>query len=291
MAAPLDGREAAPLPGDVDPELELETLELELLLEAVAKHYGYDFREYTAAPLRRRIHRVMDAERVATVSALQDRLLHDERAFRRFVTELSVHVTTMFRDPAFYRALREKVVPTLHTHPFVRIWHAGCSTGEELHSLAILLHEEDLLERCRIYATDLSDDLVARAQTGALSLRSMRENASNYMRAGGRVDLSSYYRVAGESAVFSDMLRRNVVFSRHNLAVDRSFNEFQLIVCRNVLIDFDEPLRARVHALLHESLGRFGILALGMRESLQNMPVEAYYEPVDSDVRLYRRVL
>jgi chemotaxis protein methyltransferase CheR len=268
----------------------VEELEAELLLTAVARRYGYDFRQYSAASLRRRLRRAMHEERVRTLSALQERLLHDPAALTRFVTALSVHVTGMFRDPQVYRAIRQRVVPLLRTWPFVRIWHAGCSTGEEVYSLAVVLHEEGLLDRCRIYATDLSDELLEKASRGVYPLRAMREHTAAYHQAGGRADFSSYYTADATHAILRDHLRRNVVFSQHNLVSDGSFNEFHLILCRNVMIYFDKELRDRVHTLLHESLVMFGVLALGTRESLRFSPLEDRYETLDEALRLYRRV-
>lgn len=269
----------------------LEDLELDLLLSAVARRFGYDFRQYSPASLRRRVLRSMHEEGLATLSGLQERLLHDSQALARFISHLSVHVTSMFRDPPVYRALREHAVPRLRTWPFIRIWHAGCATGEEVYSLAILLHEEGLLERCRIYATDLSDDLLERARRGAYRLSSMRDYTSNYLASGGREDFSSYYTADHKSALLREDIRRRIVFSHHNLVSDGSFNEFHLILCRNVMIYFEKELQDRVLGLFHDSLVMFGILGLGQRESLRFSPHADSYRPlVNDEVRLYRRV-
>lgn len=269
---------------------DVEELETELLLDAVARRYGYDFRQYAAASLKRRLRRAMQEEEVRTLSALQERLLHDPQALSRFVSTLSVHVTGMFRDPAVYKEIRNRVVPTLRTWPFVRIWHAGCSTGEEVYSLAVVLHEEGLLERCRIYATDLSEELLETARRGVYPLHAMRDYTAAYHKAGGQADFSDYYRADATHAILRDDLRRHVVFSQHNLVSDRSFNEFHLILCRNVMIYFDKDLRDRVHELLHESLVMFGVLVLGTRESLRFSPLHERYEVLDESLRLYRRV-
>lgn len=269
---------------------DVETLEIELLLTAVARRYGYDFRMYSPASLRRRIRRAVVEEGVQTVSALQEVLLHDPDALERFVSILSVHVTAMFRDPAFYRALREEIVPMLRTYPFVRVWHAGCSTGEEAYSLAVVLSEEGILDRCRIYATDLSAELLDRARRGIFSLSAIRDYTANYVRAGGTKDFSQYYRAGHDAIRFRDDIRRNLIFSQHNLASDGSFNEFQLILCRNVMIYFNPTLRRRVHELLYESLAIFGVLGLGMRETMAGNPLAKRYAVVDESVRLYRRV-
>ena len=270
---------------------DLEALELDLLLTAVARRHGYDFRQYSPASLRRRVLRSMHEEGLSTLSGLQELLLHDPSALARFISHLSVHVTSMFRDPAVYRALREHAVPLLKTWPFLRIWHAGCATGEEVYSLAILLHEEGLLERSRIYATDLSDGLLERARRGTYPLSVMRDYTANYLASGGSEDFSSYYTADHRNARLREDLRRSIVFSQHNLVSDGSFNEFHLILCRNVMIYFDGELRNRVLELLHESLVMFGVLGLGQRESLRFTPRQECYQPlVDPSVRLYRRV-
>lgn len=269
---------------------DLEILEIELLLAAISRRYGYDFRNYAPASLRRRVRRVLAKEELSTVSELQSRILRDPYCMQRFVTHLAVSVTSMFRDPIFYLAFRNEVVPLLRTYPFVRIWHAGCSTGEEVYSLAIVLSEEGLYDRCRIYATDLSDELLDRAQSGIYSLNHMREFTHNYLRAGGDSDFSSYYTADHKNAILRSDLRRNIVFAQHNLVSDGSFNEFHVILCRNVIIYFDMVLRERVHRLLYESLGMFGILGLGLKESLRYTPHESCYEPLDGAVHLYRRL-
>jgi len=272
-------------------EESLEEIELDLLLTAVARRYGYDFRQYSPASLHRRVQRAMVEERLDTLSALQERLLHEPEALQRFISHLSVHVTSMFRDPQVYRALRKQVVPLLRTWPFVRIWHAGCATGEEVYSLAILLHEEGLLDRCRIYATDLSDELLEQANAGAYPLSVMRRYTANYLASGGREEFSGYYTADHKNAVLRDDIRRPIVFSQHNLVSDGSFNEFHLIMCRNVMIYFDKQLRDRVLELFHDSLVLFGVLGLGQRESLRFTPRFESYQPLaDESLRLYRRV-
>jgi len=270
--------------------LTVHALELELLLTAIARRYGYDFRHYAPASLFRRVRRAMQEERVQTISGLQERLLHDPGAMRRFVSVLSVHVTSMFRDPPLYRLLRSQVIPVLRTYPFVRIWHAGCATGEEAYSVAILLDEEGLYDRCRIYATDISDDLLTRAKAGVFSLGQMRDFTANYIQSGGTRDFSGYYTADSQHAVLKKELQRNIVFSQHNLATDRCFNEFQLVLCRNVMIYFDHELRRHVHRLLYDSLGRFGILTLGTRESIRFSEYEDRYEVLNEKLRLYRRI-
>ncbi len=269
---------------------ELESIEIRALLEAVHAHYRIDFREYAPASLRRRLWRRAQAEGLQTISGLQERVLHEPEAMERLLLDLSVNVTAMFRDPAFYAALREQVVPLLRTYPFTRVWSAGCSTGEEAYSLAILLHEEGLHERTRIYATDISQALIEKARGGAFPLERMREYSDNYIRAGGRRSFSDYCTSGYEHASLARTLSENVVFARHNLVSDRSFNEFNLILCRNVMIYFDKPLQRSVHELLYESLGTFGVLGLGHKETIRFSGREHCYAELDTADRLYRKV-
>jgi chemotaxis protein methyltransferase CheR len=268
---------------------ELERIEIELLLEAVNRHYGFDFRGYALGSLRRRLWRQAAAEGVGSISGLQERVLHDPEAMERLLAALSINVTTMFRDPTFYVAFREQVVPLLRTYPFIRIWNAGCSTGEETYSLAILLEEEGLYDRARIYATDFNAEVLRQARAGDLPLDRMREYTQNYQRAGGSTEFSAYYSVVAGAARLDERLSANVVFAQHNLAADRSFNEFNVILCRNVLIYFGRDLQRKVHGLFYESLARFGVLALGQKETLRFTDHDDCYEPLDEREKLYRR--
>jgi chemotaxis protein methyltransferase CheR len=208
----------------------------------------------------------------------------------RFVTSVAVCATAMFRDAGFYLAMRKTVIPLLRTYPFIRVWHAGCATGEEVYSMAILLEEEGIYDRCRLYATDLSDELLDRAQAGIYPLDKIRHYTANYHRAGGTGEFSSYYTADHKNAMLRPSLKRNIVFSQHNLASDGSFNEFNVILCRNVMIYFDSELRDRVHELLYASLGMFGVLGVGMKESLLATPHEDRYQALDANVRLYQRI-
>lgn len=269
---------------------ELVNLEIELLLEAIFRNYGYDFRGYAISSLKRRIANVMNVEKVQTVSGLQERILHDPDCMKRFLLALSVNVTSLFRDPEFWLAFRTQVAPTLHTYPFLRIWHAGCSTGEEVYSMAILLQEEGLYEKARIYATDLDESVLKQAKQGIFSLDLAALYGENYLSAGGKSRLSDYYTSAYGHAIFRNSLKDNVVFSQHNLAMDGSFNEFNVILCRNVMIYFARPLQERVHQLFYDSLALFGVLGLGNKESLQFMPHERNYTQLGSVNRLYRRI-
>jgi chemotaxis protein methyltransferase CheR len=266
----------------------VEDIEVGLLLEGIYRQYGYDFRDYAMSSLRRRVRHVVRDEGLTTVSGLQERVLHDPACLQRFVLALSVNVTSMFRDPAFYKALRARVVPLLRTYPKVRIWHAGCSTGEEAYSFAILLEEEGLYDRCQIYATDMNESVLKKAAAGEVSLRGMRENTANYIRSGGRRAFASFYTAVEGRAVLAPALRRNMVFAQHNLVSDRSFNEFNVVLCRNVLIYFNRRLQDRVHRLFYQSLVRLGFLALGAKETVRFSAHQDAYE--DLGERIYRKV-
>ena len=269
---------------------ELEDIEIALLLEGLYRYYGFDFREYSPASLKRRIMERMRAEKIETVSRYQERVLHDAACMERLLLGLSVHVTSMFRDPGFYQTFRKKVVPILKTYPTVRVWHAGCSTGEEVYSMAILLQEEGLYRKSLIYATDISHEVLRKAKEGIFPLVSMQEYTSNYMKAGGQREFSDYYTAHYDNVIFHPSLKTNVVFAEHNLATDGSFNEFHVILCRNVMIYFNKALQERVHNLIYESLSMFGIFGLGNKESLRFTPRESFYEKLDSRDKLYRKV-
>lgn len=269
----------------------LDDLEIELLFEGVFRHYGYDFREYARPSLKRRIQERVKAEGVRTVSGLQELVLHDPASMDRLVVGLSVNVSSMFRDPDFFLALHNKVIPLLRTYPYIRIWHAGCSTGEEVYSMAVMLQEAGLYNRCRVYATDMNADVLKMAASGIFSLGQMREYTANYNRAGGTASFSEYYTAMYDNAILRPSLKTNLVFAQHNLATDGPINEFHLILCRNVMIYFNKTLQARVHRLLYESLARFGFLGLGSKESLVRTPHEEAYEQVDRRQKLFRRAL
>jgi chemotaxis protein methyltransferase CheR len=268
---------------------DVEKIELDCMLEAVFRRYGFDFREYAPASLRRRVNRRLKIEGLSSISALQDRLLRDPEVMHRLVLDLSINVTAMFRDPTFYLAFREKVVPLLRTYPFARIWVAGCSTGEEVYSLAILLDEEQVYDRTRIYATDINDVVLEQARVGVFPLAKMQEYTRNYIEAGGTRSFSDYYVSAYDGAAFARSLLRNTVLAQHNLASDRSFNEFHVILCRNVMIYFEQSLQEKVFELFDASLARFGILGLGHKESLRNNLHAADFEEIDGAERLYRK--
>ena len=260
------------------------------LLETVNDLTGFDFRDYAPASLHRRIQRRVFAEQVASIAALDALIKAQPAALVRLAEALTVPVTSMFRDPAFFREFRARVAPLLRTHPFLRLWVAGCSTGQEVYSLAIVLHEEGLYERARIYATELQATTLDQAASGIYPLAAMQEYTRNYQEAGGSADFSDYYTADAASAIVRPHLRKNVVFAVHNLVSDRSFNEFHLIFCRNVMIYFNRTLQQRVHDLLHDSLALWGYLGLGRSESLRFSQHEHSYEPVCERERLYRKI-
>jgi chemotaxis protein methyltransferase CheR len=272
------------------PDNEIEALEVQLFLEAVFRRYGFDFRDYAYPSIRRRIGNQVRAEGLESIPELQEKILHEPACMERFLLAVTVNVTSMFRDPHFYRAFRTKVVPYLRSYPFLRIWHVGCSTGEEVYSMAILLHEEGLYPKCRLYATDMNEEVLARAKAGIFPLALLQEYTTNYLQAGGTASLSEYYTAKYGNVIFQRSLTENIVFAQHNLVTDSSFNEFHVILCRNVMIYFNDTLTNRVHHLLHESLAASGFLGLGNRESMKHTPYEACYEEIDGHEKLYRRI-
>jgi chemotaxis protein methyltransferase CheR len=269
---------------------DLEAVEVQLLTEGIYRHYGFDFRDYSLPSLRRRIWKRVYAEGLSTISGLIEKVLHDSQSMERLLLDLSINTTAMFRDPTFYLAFRRKVVPLLRTYPFIRIWHAGCSTGEEVYSMAILLEEEGVYDRCRIYATDINEAVLQKAKAGIFPLSTMQENTSNYIAAGGGGTFSDYYTARYDYAIFRPALRDNVVFAQHNLVTDASFNLFNVIFCRNVLIYFNNALQDRVQQLFLQSMEMFGVLGLGKKESITYTSVADNYEALDSEEKLYRRI-
>ncbi|MBP2002460.1 chemotaxis protein methyltransferase CheR [Paenibacillus shirakamiensis] len=271
-------------------ENERETIEIELLLEGIHRLYGHDFRNYALPSLKRRIWHSVHGENLKSISGLQEKVLHDRAYFDRLVHNLSIPVTEMFRDPEMFRTFREKVIPILRTYPYIRIWHAGCSTGEEVYSMAILLHEEGLYDKARIYATDMNDRSLAQAKEGIYNIQKMKLYTKNYLEAGGKRSFSEYYTAKYNSVIFHPFLRKNMIFAEHNLATDRSFNEFNVILCRNVMIYFNDTLRNGVHKLFHESLSNFGVLVLGSKESISFTDYSDCYEPLDRVEKMYRKI-
>jgi chemotaxis protein methyltransferase CheR len=268
----------------------LEGLEIDLLLEAIYRQHGFDFRGYARSSLRRRVRAAVAAEGLTTVSGLLDKMLHAPACLERLLLGLSVRVSAMFRDPRFFEAFRRHAIPLLRTYPFIRIWQAGCSTGEEVYSLAILLQEEGLYDRCRIYATDMNEAVLRKAREGIYPLDVMQKYTANYLASGGTAAFSDYYTAAYDHVILRPSLRDQVVFSQHNLVSDGVFNEFNVILCRNVMIYFTRPLQERVYGLFSRSLARFGLLGLGSHESLRLLAGEHEYEPLEAGEKLFRRV-
>lgn len=270
--------------------LEVEQIEVDLLLEGIKRHYNYDFLNYSRPSVIRRLHKVLRDEELATISALQARVMHDSKAMSRLIDTLSVNVTAMFRDAAFFKAFRERAISRLRTYPYLRFWVAGCSTGEEAYSLAILLHEEGLLERSRIYATDFSGKNIKHARMGSYDVQSMRAHTRSYIASGGQRDFSTYYAAKYDQAKLSDFLARNISFAQHNLVTDQSFNEFHVIFCRNVMIYFDRILQERVMHLFQESLAPLGFLCLGSQESIFPTSFRRNYKELGEGTRLFQLV-
>jgi chemotaxis protein methyltransferase CheR len=283
-----EGSAKEPVP--LTQEEERERIEIELLLEGVYRLYGYDFRNYAFSSLRRRIWHRIHAFGLPNVSALQEKVLHNPNHMLSLLSSLSVSVTEMFRDPGLFLTFRRDVVPELHKWPDLRFWHAGCSTGEEALSMAILLHEEGLADRTFLYATDMSEEALEQARTGAIPLRKMRDYTRNYLLAGGTGEFSEYYTVKNDFAVFRPELLAPIVFAQHNLVTDQSFNEFNVIFCRNVLIYFNKILQNQVHRLIYDSLCPGGWLALGNRESINFTCNADRFTPVNGTEKLYRKV-
>ena len=264
--------------------------DLRLLLELVHERAGLDFRGYAYSSIRRRVASAVADAQAGSIAGLHQQLKHDDAPLANLLRLLTVHTTAMFRDPGFFRLFREKVVPVLRTYPFIRIWIAGCSTGEEVYSIAILLREEGLADRCRIYATDVSDRVLAEARAGVFPLAPMQEYSRNYQQAGGEQPFSDYFTADSQSVIFRPYLREQVVFGTHNLVSDASFNEFHVILCRNVMIYFQRELQDRVHRLFHESLVTYGHLGLGRSESIRFTSQAGSYEAVDAKQRLFRKL-
>lgn len=266
-------------------------IELDLLLEAIFRKYKYDFRQYSKASVRRRLQAAMGPFGVDSISGLQAMVLHDPTAFGQLLQFLTVPVTEMFRDPHYFRAVRELVVPHLKTYPSLKIWVAGCSTGEEAYSLAILLEEEGLLERTMIYATDINPQSLKRAEAGIYGLKDIAKFTDNYQKSGGRRAFADYYTAAYDAAAFSARLKQKILFTDHSLATDSVFSEMHFISCRNVLIYFERKLQDRAIGLFCDSLAPEGFLGIGEKESLRFSSHSAEFESFDNLTRLYRKRL
>jgi chemotaxis protein methyltransferase CheR len=268
---------------------ELIDLEIRLLMEGVYQVYGYDFRDYSKASLRRRLMQWLSESGFATLSLAQSHLLRDRALFETLLRGITVNVSEMFRDPAFFKAVREQVVPHLKTYPFVKIWHAGCATGEEAYSMVILLLEEGFRGRFRIYATDIDAEVLHKAQEGIYPLQEMQRFTRSYQQAGGKGSFSDYYTARYDHAILNASLREHMVFAAHNLAVDADFGEMNLILCRNVMIYFNQSLKERVLGLFDNSLAPGGFLCLGTKESLDHHLISDHYEEIGPRIKIYRK--
>jgi chemotaxis protein methyltransferase CheR len=263
--------------------------ELQEFLSDVFSCTGYDFRQYSVSSLKRRIARIIDASGLSSLSQLSAQLRNQKSFASQLVASLSVPTTAMFRDPRVFKLLRQKVLPQLADKSVLRIWSAGCSTGEEAYSIAILLTEAGLYDKSRIYATDINEEFLNKARMGVLPIRLMTDYIVNYLESGGTEDFSSYYTSAYDRVVLSDKLKRNIVFAQHNLAIDRSFNEFSIVFCRNVMIYFNQELQEKVHGLIDGSLTRKGYIVLGEKESLPRSTARGAYAQVLRPLKVYQK--
>jgi len=270
---------------------DLFNIELQLLLEAIFLRYGYDFRNYSKAHIKRRVLHRLGTSQLLTVTDLQDKVLRDRDFFVEFLNDLSINVTELFRDPEFYKSLRENIIPKLRTYAWFKIWHAGCATGEEVYSLAILLQEEGLLDRCQIYATDFNQKVLEVAREGVYHKDEIEQYERNYQLSGGKRKLSDYYQSMYGSVMFNKDLSSRIVFADHNLVTDSVFADVNLILCRNVLIYFEKSLQENVVGLFYESLVPSGILCLGTKESLKFTRHEKLFEPIDEKQRIFKKLM
>ncbi len=267
----------------------LSELEISTLLDAVYRTYGYDFREYSPAHIKRRIMNRMTLSGFTELAQMEARILRDELFAARFLQDLSITVTEMFRDPAFYKSLRENVIPILKTYPFIKVWHAGCATGEEAYSMAILLEGEGLSERTTIYATDFNQRALNQAKEGIFSIERIKEYTLNYQLSGGKGSFSDYYTSHYDNVIMNQNLKKNIVWANHNLVTDSVFAEVHLILCRNVLIYFERDLQNKVQQLFYNSLIAGGILCLGSKEGLRFSEVYKYYTDLDKKQRIFKK--
>lgn len=268
---------------------DIENLEIRLLLEGVHHVYGYDFRDYADASIKRRLTHWLAESPFGTFSEAQSRLLRERELFESLLRGITVNVTEMFRDPVFFKAVREQVVPFLSTYPFVKIWLAGCATGEEAYSMAILFNEEGLAGRFRIYATDINETVLQKAAEGVLPIAEMQRYTRNYQKSGGKASFADYYTARYDRAIISPELRKDIVFAPHNLAVDAEFGEMNMVLCRNVMIYFKTALKERCLSLFDSSLLPGGFLCLGLKESLERRKLGERYEEVTPAMRIYRK--
>ena len=269
--------------------IEVEDVEIRLLLEGVQQVYGYDFRDYADASIKRRLTQWLSESEFETFSQAQSRLLRDPEMFFSLLQGITVNVTEMFRDPAFFRTIREQVVPFLKTYPFVKIWHAGCASGEEAYSMAILLNEEGMAGRYRMYATDIDEAVLQKAAEGVMPMTEMQKFTRNYQKSGGTASFADYYTARYDRALLSATLKKDIVFAPHNLATDAEFGEMHMVLCRNVMIYFKPALKERCLKLFDDSLAPGGFLCLGLKESLERKRIGDKYEELVPFMRIYRK--
>lgn len=266
-----------------------ESIEIRLLFEAIYQRYGYDFRDYGKAHAKRRILHRLALSNISNIADLMHKVLHEEAFFQVFLQDLSINTTEMFRDPDFFKEIREQVVPILHTYPFIKAWHAGCSTGEEVYSMAIILQEEGLYKRVQLYATDFNHTILQKAKEAIYPAGSMKEYTRNYIKAGGKSSFADYYNARYDSAIINKNLKSNIVFSDHNLVTDSVFGEMHLVMCRNTLIYFNKELQDRVIKLFHDSLAPGGFLCLGSKESITFSAHRNLFEPFNPKLKIFRK--
>lgn len=266
-------------------------IEIKLLLEAIFLKYGYDFRNYSKAHIKRRILHRLTISDLKSISEIQNKVLNDKNFFELVLRDLSINVTEMFRDPSFYKYFREEVVPILKTYHYFKLWHAGCSTGEEVYSMAILLKEEGLIERAQIYATDFNNIVLQTAKEGIYPVNKIKEFTYNYQRSEGKNSFSDHYTAKYNSVILDKSLKKNIVFAEHNLATDSVFAEVNVVICRNVLIYFDKELQNRVFNLFEESLIKGGFLCLGSKENLRFSDSFKKFSIVSNSEKIYKKKL
>ena len=268
---------------------ENENIEFDLILQAIYQKYGYDFRDYAKASIRRRLRYRLSQSNLKTISEMQHKLLCDEEFFDTLLLDLTINVTEMFRDPSFFKALREIVIPELKEQPFIKVWHAGCSSGEEIYSAAILLKENGMYESSLIYATDTNEIVLDKAKSGIFPIEKMKDYTVNYRKAGGLASFADYYTAKYDNAIMDNSLKKNIVFSNHNLVTDRVFGEMDMIMCRNVLIYFNKELQDRVFRLFRDSLRTGGFLCLGSKETIRFSSYSDNFKNVTEKEKIYRR--
>jgi len=264
---------------------------LDQLLAELFERHGYDFTNYARASLKRRMNRLMIIDRFPSFAELLYHIRDDKEYLSRLIQELTVNVTEMFRDPQVFKTIRQEILPVLATRPFIRIWHAGCATGEEVYSMAILLEEANLMHKSRIYATDLNPSVIENIGRGIFPMKEMKQYSENYILSGGKKDFSQYYTAKYDWAKFDERLRSKMIVSTHNLVSDSSFNEFQMILCRNVLIYFDKELQDKVLTLFDESLEKLGFLVLGSKENIRFSSIAAKYKQLENKEKIWRKII